>query len=237
MTAYGLELESNHMKHQALFSRIIKPSGLLLLAVASILTLPARADLLEVSMQTTTVSPGSTGNSFDLLLKNISANDVTVGGFSIGLSTANPNFTFTEADSSTSTPYLFEGNSFFGPAIGFPVTAQWWMLSDLALNPGTGRKLAPGEAVGLGRVHFDVSPAEAGGAYWVSLDASPFTSFSDELGTDITDQVTLPSDLGQIIATPEPGSVVLLCTLLCAAGFGPARKRYGAALRDRLRRS
>lgn len=176
---------------------------------------PARADLI-VSVNSTTALAGSSGNWFDVTLKNDGASAVDLDGFSFALDAGSPDVTFTGVTTATADSYVFDGFSAYGPNI------ELWAGGDVsaadAYDPAGGSiSLAAGGTVGLGRVFFDLD-AGASGTYAVKLRAFPDTSLS--LGIDdvaINTLVDGTITVGE--AVPEPSAIVMG---LLAAGAGLA---------------
>jgi hypothetical protein len=192
--------------------------------VAALAVQPARASLI-VSAQSVSAVVGTSGNTFDITLTNTGPTDVTIGGFSFGISTASPNIDFTGASTTTTTaPYIFAGDSFVELPPGFPLntsSGQSLAATDLSAS-GNGTVVGAGDTLGLGEVFFDVAAGTTvGQIIVVTLDASQ-TSLSDPAGTPITVD-TLAN--GSIAPTPEPSTLVLFSASLVALAGGGWRGR------------
>jgi hypothetical protein len=196
------------------------------LIAALLYAAPARAGLL-VAVQSVSAGIGSTGNGFDVTLMNTGAAPLTVGGFNFTISTADSEITFTSADISTTTaPYIFAGDSLFGPTIN-TTSGQSLAASDLAISGGD--VVGAGATVGLGHVLFDISPTAALGSFPVVLAPFPGTSLADSLGNNITINTLTNGQITIIAATvPEPGSIVLLGSVLLAVILAKRRARRRA---------
>jgi hypothetical protein len=199
---------------------LLRTAGVCILACCA-----ANATLL-ISFQAPTATAGSTGNSFDITLLNNSPSPLSVAAFTLQISTSNPNVGFTGATSSTTAaPYIFGAASLFGPNIATSV-GQTLVASDIYLGIG-GVLLPGGGLVGLGHVFFDVAPGAANGIAPVTFDPIG-TSLADDNGTLIAIGALQP---GQIIiaAVPEPGSAILILTVLgifTAARRNPLRRYH-----------
>lgn len=187
----------------------------------------ARASLI-VSVGSATAAPGSSGNGLDVELSNTGPSAVTIAAFSFGVITPNLNISFTDANTSTvSSPYIFVGNSLFGPDLTGPTSGQSLATSDVFATVLAGATLNAGTTVGLGHLLFNVSSAATGGVSPVTLSAFPVTSLADPTGNNVAFQTLSP---GQITITgaaavPEPSTaVMLLFGALLTAGL--ARKKY-----------
>jgi hypothetical protein len=179
----------------------------LLLATA----LPARAGII-VSVESVSANAGTTGNTLEVDVTNTGPNAVDIAAFSFEISVpSGSGVTFTGADTSTSmNPYIFTGNSFFGPQIGTPSGTPLGTTldaSDLATSGST--TLSTGETLALGRVSFDVAGSAPNGPVTVSFSGFVPASLSDP------NQNTIPIDTltnGTITisqgAVPEPSSLV-----------------------------
>lgn len=184
------------------------------LVVCSLGSLDARADLI-ISVVSVSVNSGTTGNPLDVELTNSGPSAVTIGGFSFGISITNPNVSFTDANiSTTAAPYIFAGNSLFGPDLTGLTSGQSLETSDVFGTPNNGVSLGSGATVGIGHILFDVSAAAVTGTFPVTLAASPFSSLSDAFANDIPVNRLSPGEIaitGSVAEVPEPST---LCTLL-----------------------
>jgi hypothetical protein len=186
--------------------------SLLVAGVAACLFGPAtaRADIV-ISVQSVTAVAGSSGNGIDVDLTNSGPSSMTIGGFSFGISIANPAISFTDANTATAVSYIFGGNSLFGPDLTGPTSGQTLSASDLFSIPLAGVTLSAGSTVGLGHVLFDVAPGAASGFFPVNLTPFPTTSLSDAFGSDLPvstllgGSITIPSAV-----VPEPSSTLPL---------------------------
>lgn len=177
----------------------------------------AQADGLTVSLSPLSDVPaGSTGNGFDVLLTNGSAAAVSIDGFFFGVSSSSADVTFTDATTSSSTaPYIFDGDSLFGPdIIGAGSTATDISGSDIGLSSFV---LTAGTTVALGHVLFDVSPTAPTETVTFDVDDFPGTSLSDDAGNG-SPISTLNGGQFEIIGAsapvPEPSTLLLLLPLL-----------------------
>jgi hypothetical protein len=189
-------------------------------------TTPAAASLIT-AVQTVTVTNGSTGNSLEVSLFNNGA-AVVIDSFSVGLDVAGTDIIFQSATTATAVhPYIFIGNSFFGPVISTSSPGQNLTASDIWGGAGNGVTLGTGVTVALGQVFFDAS-AGATGSYTVSFDPLA-TSLADINGTPITINTETPGSI--IIAmssVPEPSTLILM-SLAAAVSLVWARKERSQA--------
>ena len=180
-----------------------------------------RADAALIVSAPSLVALTGTSGTFDVLLQNTGPSAVSIGGFSFGISTTNPGITFTVANISTGTTYIFNGNSFFGPNItissGTSLTA-----SDSADTPTSVSVLA-NSFVGLGHVAYSISGGAATGSFAITL-SGPATSLSTATGTNIPVD-TLTNGSITVSATPEPASLGLVGGLVLALGLLAKKKR------------
>ena len=162
-------------------------------------------------MQSATAAVGSSGNGFDVQLTNSGPADVTIAGFTFGILTANVNISFTDANISTSAPYIFAGNSLFGPDLTGPTSGPSLSTSDVFAIPLGGATLGSGITVGLGRVLFDVSPAASAGVSPVTVAAFPLTSLSDAAAGNVAIQTLSPGEITITgVGVPEPAAMTTL---------------------------
>jgi hypothetical protein len=201
--------------------RNIATRFLLPAAAALLLFAPAtRADGLDVSIAPAiSASAGSTGNAFDVLLTNTGTSAVTLGAFSFGITTADTDITFTNADTATAAPYVFAGDSFVdmnGLTLYVnSLPGQTVEASDLS-NSGAGESIASGATVALGNILFDVAPGATPGAFAVTFEDFPTTSFSDASGNNLdftaeSGTITITSNTATV---PEPATGgLVICAL------------------------
>src|SRR5215813_8248116 len=105
-----MKLQFSSRDRQGLLSTVLAAG------VAATFFCPANANAsVIVAVQSASAAPGSSGNTFDVQLTNTGPSGITVGGFSFGISTGNPDISFRESNTSTSAPYIFDGLSLFGP--------------------------------------------------------------------------------------------------------------------------
>ena len=130
-----------------------------------------------------------------------------VAGFSFEMSAGAADITFLDVTTGTSNPYIFGGNSLFGPNILLNISPDGHTVSasDNFSIASSGVTLTPGETVGLGLVSFSVNS----GICWIPLafSASPSTVVNDPLGA------VLPlalSNTGGINLIPEPSTLISL---------------------------
>jgi hypothetical protein len=188
---------------------------LILILAAAILAPAASASVVfSIAPITTQVHPGDINDAFQVLLMNSSGADISVAGFSFGVTTTNTDITFQSADTQTTDQYIFAGDSFDvinTIPLSFSSPGQSLVGLDNT-NDGAGITVANGQAVGLGRVLFDVSPT-----------AVPLTPFTIDFSTNPGDNSLSGtganaisfsfSSGGQTVtitpATPEPATLLL----------------------------
>jgi hypothetical protein len=200
-------------RHSSFRAWLLAGSALFLLGSAT-----ARADAI-LSGQSVIATPGSSNNSLDIDLTNGGPSAITISAFSFGISTTNPDISFTDANISTTAPYIFAGNSLFGPDLTGPTSGQSLTTSDIFIVPLSGITLNSGVTVGLGHIIFDVAGTATGGVFSVSFASFPTTGLSDPTGNDISigkfssGQITITA-----AAVPEPSSQLLLLTGIVLVG-------------------
>jgi hypothetical protein len=240
----GGELEENDKEAEMIIGRRIRGwAGIWFLAivgVSSVCLRVAHADVLQFTIvpPTTNIAAGGAG-SFEVLLTNeVGGMGTVIGAFTFSLQSANPDVTFTGANTSTTDPYIFSGNSFEDTFNGGDLTVQTsprLIASDLALMPGSGTLIMGGQSLALGEVSFAVSataPTES-----VAID------FFDTFGTTLADPSGNSVPIGGLTGgsiditgggsvVPEPSLSLLVGMMALILTLCRVLKR-GSAIADR----
>jgi hypothetical protein len=196
--------KETELKH---FQRILQAALALTLLAAS----PLFAAGITMSLTSAIAAPGSTGNSFEVDLTNLGPTPVTVGGFSFELLITTSDISLTDVSTLTATPYIFLGNSTFGPDLSGPSSGQAIDASDVFSVPMAGTTLDSGDSFGLGHVLFDVSSGAVPGIFAVDLAKFPQSTLSDAAGNNLDVDQLSPGQITISGATvPEPRSLWLL---------------------------
>ena|ERR1035438_6375156 len=200
--------------------RTFRPGMLVPAALAAIalFSAPARADFVFSLESGINATAPSTGNTFDVLLKNMGGSDVLVGGFSWGITTSDADITFTGADTSTVTPYVFTGDS-FDVINSFPLVTNTLPgltveASDFS-NSGAGDVVASGGTVAVGRVMFDIANNATPGQFAVTFETTGINSLSDNNGSALpftTQDGTITITPNTTVPEPSQGGL-MICAL------------------------
>jgi hypothetical protein len=185
------------------------------MVACALLSTAARADTLDLSLQSPiSVAAGGAG-SFDVLLTDASGTGVTIAGFDFELAASNSDVTLTGANTSAS-PYIFSGNSFADTFVGGDLTIQTspdLIANDIAISGGT--FLTAGDTVDLGQVTFTVSstaPTET-----VDIEFGSFTDLSDPSGNPISISGMTGGSIditGATTTVPEPSPLAMLLSAI-----------------------
>ena len=195
-----------------------------LLGLAMAAAPPARADLV-VSVSSAAVNAGTANDFVNVNLLNTGPSAVTIGAFSFGISVTNPDITFTGATTSTGTPYIFTGDSLFGPAIGI-AAGQSLTASDLFDIAGSGVVVGAGGSAGLGHVFFDAGANAASGVFAVWLSTLE-TSLADPTSANLPIQSLINGQISIAAQTsvPEPSAISEIFIALAVLSVGRLRTR------------
>ncbi len=205
-----------HIRSQ--FRRLL----MLVPAVALLISTPVGASLIITVGNVFSNSPSS-NNTVDIELTNTGPASLSLGAFSFEIVVTDPHITFTSASTATVAPYVFAGNSLFGPIISTSAPGQILDGSDL-WSGGGGATIAAGATVGLGHVFFDISAGDSSGSITVMLSPFSATSLSDPLGGNISvDTLTNGSITIAGAPVPEPSAPTL--ALVGLAALVSIRKR------------
>ncbi len=171
----------------------------------------ARASLI-ISVQSVGANSPSSADALDIRLSNTGPGSVTLGSFSFGVSVTDPAITFTSATIATvMAPYVFAGQSLFGPTISTSVPGQTLDASDATFTFAT---IAGGTTVGLGHVFFSVAAGDTAGPKAVALAAFPTTELLDVNGSPMPFQnlngtITITATSSSV---PQPSTILLVLT-------------------------
>jgi hypothetical protein len=167
----------------------------------------ARADLL-LTAESVTAKPGDVNDLFNVYLTNLGTAPVDVESFNFEINTTSTDITFEQAtDATTLFPYIFAGNSLFGPVISTSSPGQTLDASDIAATGFTA--VNPGASFGLGLISFNVAPTAPNQVAPVTFNEnSAFTSVSDAAGNLQT--LDFASGNITVSAVPEPATGLLL---------------------------
>jgi hypothetical protein len=188
------------------------------LCIGAVLPAPTRADSVALSLEglpTTSITAGSTGN-FDVVLTNTGSSEITVGGFNFELVVpAASGVIFTDANTSTTGPYIFAGNSLFGPDLTGTVSTTDLIVSDVVALPGSGTDLGAGDSIDIGNLSFGVSSSAPTETVNIGFGSSNDVSDNNGNSIPITEASGGILSITGTNAVPEPSSVaLLLCGLL-----------------------
>jgi hypothetical protein len=190
--------------------------------------------IIVFSLEPVTVGAGTTGDTFDVIATNNTAGTVNIGGFAFGITTTSSNLTFTGVHISTAPePYIFAGNSSFGPDISVQPPGLPGQTVEAEDLPNSGfTSFAAGTSEGLGLVTFSVSAGTSPGLIavtFVSLD----DSLTDPSGSPIPFSVTNGNITVSGVTTPEPatGALAGLALFAIIAGCFGRRRTSSSAIR------
>jgi hypothetical protein len=197
---------------------------LALLAALGIGATPARADaLMTIGIQSLSVGPGGSG-AFDVLVTNNSGGTINLAGFSFEVDTTDTDITLNGSTINTSTPYIFAGNSGFGPTLNLDSPGQVMDGEDIAATPNSFTAVADGATYGLGNVTFSVSLTAAPGSIaTLTINPDPaFTSLTDDGGNPVSFNSTTGTITVSIV--PEPSTWLLIAAATPLLWLGRRRR-------------
>lgn len=195
---------------------MMRPERNVLLSLLFCLSAPAWGGILyTISPVTTSPQAGDTDDVFEVLATNNGSTDVNVAAFAFEVTTNSSSITLESADTATTVkPYIFAGDSLFGPVINTSSGAV--LEASDAPADGNGTDLATDETLSLGEVLYDVAPG-ASGSFTISFSggagADGANNASDQAGDQITPldiSATQELTIGAPVGTPEPSSWLLL---------------------------
>lgn len=206
-------------------SNAMSKMALAIFAVAALLvSLPAKGDII-LSLESVTGAPGSTG-MFDVLLQNTGTVSQNIAAFNFVLTTSDPDITFTDVTTDTTTATYIFPSSFFGPDILTPPAGgQTIEAGDLDAT-FNGTDVAAGATYGLGSVSYSIAPGATNNEIAaIDFSAYPDTSLSDSNFNNIDFTAESGTITVQTASTvPEPATALpLAAALLIGAAF--LRKR------------
>ncbi len=204
-------------------------TGIALLAVVAGSTPSQAGQVLTVEIGPVIANSGAgAAYYFDVNLTNSTSTNLTLGGFSIGITTNNANVQFAQATTDTTTPYLFTGYSLFAPDITSSIAsspAAQIIAGDVFFDPSqnlAGADFMQTNTAGLARIYFDFSGTiDPSLAFSLVTDAN-ITNLSGPAGDSITGSVTSIGnslyniDLIETATVPEPTTVLLALQALAS---------------------
>ncbi len=220
------------MRRVAVPKRIARSLAILLIAAAWAIYAAKEAAasiVLSISPATTTVAPGSAGDSFNVTLTNTGPSSVAIEAFVFDLTNPGSLITYTGVTPNTTPSYIFGGTG-LGPSIANSVGVGSVDAEDVTSTVG-GVSVGAGATVGLGHVVFSVSSTATTTNVPVSFVAFPSTGFSDPNLTGMAFN-TLTGGTISIQNSTSPGSVPEPSAFIVWAGIGAigllgyARRRH-----------
>jgi hypothetical protein len=193
--------------------------GLFVAAFALFGVMSAEAGTLDIIVESSTASSGTSGQ-FDIVLQNNSSTAVTIGAFSVDvLLSSTSDVSFTSIDNATSAPYIFSITGSFPPGFGTNLLPMEAAGFDLAATGG--QVVNPGDTYGLADVKYAVNASAAPGTVVdVTIQPSPVflpppggTSLSDANGNNVDfNPVNGTITVRGASTVPEPWSLTMLAT-------------------------
>jgi|SRR5271157_1272802 len=167
--------------------------------------IPARAGMIVTAQ-----SVSSSDGALDVFLTNTGPSAVKIAAFSFEVNVSSSQVTFTDATFKTTTnPYIFAGNSLFGPDILTSISngGQTLDAADSTFN-AFDVSVGSGDKVGLGHVLFTTSGTLTSDAT-VSFTGFPSTSLADAAGTNVPIDAITNGTISPGAIIPEPSSLIL----------------------------
>ena len=168
--------------------------------------IPARAGMIVTAQ-----SVSSSDGALDVFLTNTGPSAVNIAAFSFEVNVSSSQVTFTDATfNTTANPYIFAGNSLFGPEILTSISngGQTLDAADATFN-ALDVSVGSGENVGLGHVLFTTSGTLTSDAT-VSFTGFPSTALADAAGTNVPiDTITNGTISPVATVVPEPSTLIL----------------------------
>ena len=179
--------------------------------------IPARASLsFSIDQVSSTLTQGDIGDMIEVIMTNSAS--FNANSFTLEITSDNPGVTFTQVTTGTSHPYVFAGNSLFGPDITSSPGTTLDGGDATATPPFADITLAP-STYGMGLVFFNIDPGAATGPVTFSFGNAAVNVFSDAGGDTITPSLNSLQLNIQAAAVPEPSALLPLAALALAAGF------------------
>lgn len=165
---------------------------------------------------TNVAHPGSSSNSLNVTLTNTgttSADDALIAGFSFEITAASTDITFSGVSTSTnSAPYIFAGNSLYGPdnSLGIGTGGQSISAGDNYATANADITLAHGQTIGLGFVSFELSLTTPLNPISITFTAFPTTGVNDSAGFQYAFDLPGNAQIDVTSTVPEPSTLFTL---------------------------
>ena len=165
---------------------------------------------------TNVANPGSSSNSLDVTLTNTgtsSADDALISGFSFEITATSTDVTFGGVSTSTnSVPYIFAGNSLYGPDINLGIGSGGQSISagDNYALANSDIRLAYGQTIGLGFVSFELSSTTSLKPIGITFTAYPTTGVNDSTGFQYEFNLPANTRIDVTSVVPEPSTLITL---------------------------
>jgi hypothetical protein len=196
-----------------------------LVALVLIAVPPSARASLVIDVQSVGANSPSSADAFDVTLTNIGPLSITLGSFSFGVSVTDPAITFTSATVATVVPYVFAGQSLFGPTISTSGPGQTLDASDIA--SASAATIAAGATVGLGHVFFSVAAGDTAGPKTVTLAIFPTTALSDDQDSNLPVSFFKNGTItiARTASVPGPSTILLMLTGITGLTFARRQRR------------
>ena len=153
---------------------------------------------------------------------------MNIAGFAFQITAMSSNISFTQVTSDTAAPYIFAGNSYWGPDItiyGDPnVPGPAISGGDNVLVANSYTSLAAGATVGLGHVLFDVTSGLSVGST-ISVQFSGGINVANNLSDAGGNAISVSSlENGSISVVPAPSTFTVSAGIVLLASLGGIRR-------------
>jgi hypothetical protein len=195
----------------------------LVAALALSAAMPATS---RASIVLTVQSVASTAGAFDVELTNTGPSAVSIDAFAFEISVNNAQVHLNQANISTTVaPYIFDGQSLFGPIISTTSGGTVLDASDAYAISNSDVTIGSGVTLGLGHVLFSITGTLTSPATVSFNQNSTITNLADK-GNNVAINSFVNGTITPPTTVPEPSTLVMASLMIGISGTACLARRF-----------